>query len=158
MADSVPPEGGKRNEGNHRDHFRRLERMYLSAPVNTLYSPRIEVTGGAAVITFDVDEQHFHAAGSLHGSVYFKGLDDAAFFAVSSVVRDAFVVTASFTIYLTRPVTGGVLRAEGRVTSRSTNLFVAESVLYVEPDREVARGSGTFMRSRVPLSAELGYR
>ena len=87
-----------------------------------------------------------------------KGLDDAAFFAVSSVVRDVFVLTASFTVYLTRPVTGGVLRAEGRVTSRSKNLYVAESVLYLEPDRQVARGSGTFMRSQLPLTEELKYR
>ncbi len=54
-------------------------------------------------------------------------------------------------------MTGGVLRAEGRVTSASKSLYVAESVLYVEPDREVARGSGTFMHSRRPLSAKLGY-
>ncbi len=148
MAEPVPAE----------EHFRRLERMYLGAPVNELYSPRIEVAAGSAVITFDVDPRHFHSAGALHGSVYFKALDDAAFFAVSSVVRDAFVVTASFTVYLTRPVTGGVLRAEGRVVSRSASLFVAESVLYVEPDKEVARGSGTFMRSRMELSETLGYR
>ncbi len=110
------------------------------------------------MVRFEVDPRHFHAAGSLHGSVYFKGLDDAAFFAVSSVVRDVFVLTASFTVYLTRPVSGGVLRAEGRVTSRSRNLYVAESVLYLEPDREAARGSGTFMRSRLPLTEEVGYR
>lgn len=140
------------------EHFRRLERMYLGAPVNELYAPRIEVSDGSAVITFDVDPRHFHSAGALHGSVYFKGLDDAAFFAVSSVVRDAFVVTASFTVYLTRPVTDGILRAEGKVVSRSKNLYVAESVLYVEPDRQVARGSGTFMRSRVELAEKLGYR
>ena len=140
------------------DHFRRLERMYLAAPVNELYSPAIEVSEGAAAVTFEARREHFHAAGSLHGSVYFKALDDAAFFAVSSLVRDVFVLTASFTVYLTRPVTGGTLRAEGRVTSRSKSLFVAEAVLRVEPDREVARGSGTFMRSRVPLSGELGYR
>ncbi len=140
------------------DHFRRLERMYLAAPVNELYAPAIEVTGGAATIRFEVDPGHFHAAGALHGSVYFKGLDDAAYFAVSSVVRDVFVLTASFTVYLTRPVTGGELRAEGRVTSRSKNLYVAESVLYVEPDQQVARGSGTFMRSQLPLSEELKYR
>ena len=140
------------------NHFRKLERMYLSAPVNELYSPTIEVSDGAAVITFEARPEHFHAAGSLHGSVYFKGLDDAAFFAVSSLVRDVFVVTASFTLYLTRPVTGGILRSEGRVTSRSKSLFVAEAVLFVEPDREVARGSGTFMRSRVALSEDMGYR
>ncbi len=140
------------------EHFRRLERMYQSAPVNELYSPALEVTGGAAAVTFEARREHFHAAGSLHGSVYFKALDDAAFFAVSSVVRDVFVLTASFTVYLTRPVTGGTLRAEGRVTSRSKNLYVAEAVLYVEPEKQVARGSGTFMRSRLQLSEELGYR
>lgn len=140
------------------EHFRRLERMYLQAPINEIYPPTIDVTEGAAVITLDVDPQHFHSAGALHGSVYFKALDDAAFFAVSSIVPDAFVVTASFNVYLTRPVTGGVLRAEGRVTSRSTNLYVAESVLYVEPDRQVARGSGTFMRSKLALSDHLGYK
>ena len=140
------------------DHFRRLERMYLSAPVNELYDPAIEVSEGAAVITCEARPEHFHAANSLHGSVYFKGLDDAAFFAVSSVVEDVFVLTASFTVYLTRPVTGGTLRSEGRVTSRSKNLYVAESVLYVEPDREVARGSGTFLPSGLPLDDLPGYR
>ena len=56
------------------------------------------------------------------------------------------------------PVTGGILRAEGKVVSQSKNLYVAESVLYVEPERQVARGSGTFMRSGVKLSDHLGYR
>ncbi len=139
------------------DHFRRLQRMYLTAPINAAYAPSLEVMDGAAVLTFEARPEHFHAAGALHGSVYFKALDDAAFFAVSSVVRDVFVLTASFTVYLTRPVTGGTLRAEGRVTSRSSNLYVAESVLYVEPERQVARGSGTFMRSKLALSEELGY-
>ena len=86
----------------------------------------------------------------------FKALDDAAFFAAASVVPDRFVVTVSFTVYLTRPVTGGALRAEGQVTSQTTNLLVAESVLY-NGDREVARGSGTFMPSKVALNTALGY-
>ncbi len=139
------------------DHFRNLERMYLTAPINAAYSPSLEITDGAAVLTFEVRPEHFHAAGALHGSVYFKALDDAAFFAVNSVVPDVLVLTVSYTVYLTRPVTGGTLRAEGKITSRSTNLYVAESVLYVEPDRQVARGSGTFMRSKLALSEDFGY-
>lgn len=131
--------------------------MYLSAPINELYSPSLEVSEGAAVVTFEVRRQHFHAADALHGSVYLRALDDSAFFAVSSLVRDVFVVTASSTVYLTRPVTGGSLRAKGQVVSRSTNLYVAEAVLFVGPDHEVARDSGTFMRSRVPLAEDLGY-
>ena len=39
----------------------------------------------------------------LHGSVYFKAFDDAAAFAVYSVEREVFVVTASFRTYLLAP-------------------------------------------------------
>ena len=138
------------------EHYRKLERMYLAAPVNELYLPTIAISEGRATVEFEVREQFFHAAHALHGSVYFKALDDSAFFAAASVVPDRFVVTVSFTVYLTRPVTGGALRAEGQVTSQTTNLLVAESVLY-NGDREVARGSGTFMPSKVALNTALGY-
>jgi len=138
------------------EHFRRLERMYATAPINAFFRPSLEVSKGSAVITFEVRPEFHHAAGAVHGSVYFKALDDSAFFAVNSLVEDCFVLTASFTVYLTRPVTDGAMRAEGRVVSRSAKLFVAESVL-LAGDREVARGSGTFMHSRIPLTAEVGY-
>jgi acyl-coenzyme A thioesterase PaaI-like protein len=44
-----------------------------------------------------------------------------------------------------------------RVVHRSRRLFVAESELVDSDGREVARGSGTFMPSAIPLSPELGY-
>jgi uncharacterized protein (TIGR00369 family) len=106
----------------------------------------------------EVRPELFHGANALHGSVYFKALDDAAFFAVNSLVRDCFVLTVSFNTYLLRPVTEGTLRAEGIVTSESKNLYVAESVLYLGADRQVARGSGTFMRSRFRLDQVDSYR
>jgi len=53
--------------------------MYHAAPVNRLYSPRLRVEEGRAVLLMDVDPRFFHPLGSLHGSVYFKALDDAAF-------------------------------------------------------------------------------
>ena len=139
-------------------HFRKLENMYHSAPLNRFYSPVLEVFSGRAVITQAVREEHFHAAMSLHGSVYFKMLDDAAFFAVNSMVEDVFVLTASFNIYLLRPVVGGTLRAEGEITSASRNLFVADAVLHDDRDRVVARGSGTFMPSRTRLESVESYR
>lgn len=138
------------------EHHRKLERMYLGAPVNELYSPTIAVSEGRAVVEFDVSDRFFHAASALHGSVYFKALDDAAFFAAASVVPDRLALTVSFTVYLTRPVTSGRLRAEGRVATRTRSLVVAESVLYNE-EREVARGSGTFVPSRIELDSKLGY-
>jgi uncharacterized protein (TIGR00369 family) len=133
------------------DHFRKLERMYHAVPVNELYSPVLEISEGKTVLTMNVNKRFFHAANALHGSVYFKALDDAAFFAVNSLVEEYFVLTVSFNIYLLRPVSKGVLRAEGKVTARTSNLFTAESVLFVDNNRLVAHGSGSFMRSRVRL-------
>lgn len=139
------------------DHFRKLERMYLSAPVNQTYSPTIQIDEGRAVVEIEVGDQFFHAANAVHGAVYFKALDDSAFFAANSLVSDRFVLTVSFNVYFTRPVSQGTLRSEGRVVSRSKSLVIAESVLFNE-DREVARGTGTFVPSRIELSEELGYR
>jgi uncharacterized protein (TIGR00369 family) len=139
------------------DHFRKLENMYMSSPWAAQHQPVLEVSEGAARLTFDAHEEFFHAAGAVHGSICFKALDDAAYFAVNSLVRDCFVLTSSFTIYLLRPVSGGTLCAEGRVVSRGRTLFVAESVLTAGGDRQVARGSGTFMRSQVRLDERVGY-
>ena len=138
------------------NHFQKLKRMYLSAPINEFYSPTIEITEGRSVVEFSVRPEFFHAADAIHGSVYFKALDDAAFFAVNSLVEDTFVLTVSFNIYLTQPVSEGILRAEGRVVSGSANHFVGDSVLTVG-SHEVARGSGTFLRSKIRLSDTPGY-
>lgn len=138
-------------------HFRRLENMYRSAPVNVYYEPRITIGEGIAEISIPVKPSSFHAAGALHGAVYFKLLDDAAFFAANSLVKDTFVLTTSFTVYLTRPVTGGTLTSRGRVASATKSLIVAEAVVTNDDGKEVGRGSGTFMRSQVPLTPEIGY-
>ena len=138
------------------DHYHKLERMYLSAPINQFYSPTIEIAEGRSVIEFPVRPEFFHPGNAIHGSVYFKALDDAAFFAVNSLVEDCFVVTVSFNLYLTRPVSEGILHAEGRVVSGAANHFVGDSVLTVG-GHEVARGSGTFLRSKIRLSDTTGY-
>jgi acyl-coenzyme A thioesterase PaaI-like protein len=142
---------------NNEQHFRKLERMYLAAPINEFYSPRISISHGQAIIETEVKPEFFHAANALHGSVYFKLLDDAAFFAANSLVTDYFILTVSFNLYLTRPVSKGVLLSQGRVVSHSANYFVAESVLTVG-SKEVARGSGSFLRSRIKLAGVDSYK
>jgi uncharacterized protein (TIGR00369 family) len=139
------------------EHHRRLERMYASAPVNVYFSPSMQVSEGRADVTIKVRPDFFHAAKAVHGLVYFKLLDDAAFFAVSSLVRDVFVLTVSFNIYMTRPVSAGELHASGRVVHRARRLFIAESELMNGEGQEIARGSGVFMRSTIALSPEVGY-
>lgn len=61
------------------EHYKRLENMYSAAPINDIFKPVMTVSEGEAVIEIDVGEQYHHSAGGVHGSVYFKMLDDAAF-------------------------------------------------------------------------------
>ena len=68
-------------------HFQALEKMYLDAPINAFYDPRIEVSDAEAIVEIEVSERLFHSAQGVHGSVYFKMLDDAAFFAASSLEK-----------------------------------------------------------------------
>ena len=140
-------------------HYRKLENMYYSGPINQeLYKGvQLLVSHEKAVITQEITSKYFHAGQSLHGSVYFKLLDDAAYFAVQSIIQDAFIYTTTFNIQLLRPVKIGAIKAIGTVTFKSKNLFIADAVLYDEKNREVARGSGNFMKSQLELNESLGY-
>lgn len=140
-------------------HFKKLENMYHFGPINReLYTGvQLKVFHERAEIIQPIDSKFFHAGQSLHGSVYFKLLDDAAYFAVQSTIQDAFILTTTFNIQLLRPVKTGSIKAIGKVTFNSKSLFIADAVLYDYKNREVARGSGTFMKSQQPLDEKLGY-
>ncbi len=140
------------------EHYRKLERMYLAAPINEFFKPAIQIGRGTAEIKVSVDRRFFHAARAAHGAVYFKSLDDAAFFAVSSLVEDNFVLTSSFNLYMHAPVVGGEVRSIGKVVRGGGSSFLAESILYNDQNEEIARGSGMFVKSKVKLAPEMGYR
>jgi uncharacterized protein (TIGR00369 family) len=140
------------------EHYRRLERMYLAAPINAFFKPSIQIGKGTAEIKVTVDSRFFHAAGAAHGSVYFKSLDDAAFFAVSSLMEDAFVLTSNFNLYFHAPVAAGVIRSVGKVVRGGGSSYLAEAVLYNDQNEEIARGSGTFVKSKIKFDPEMGYR
>jgi len=137
-------------------HFDALERMYVSAPINQFFKPGIHIEAGRAEIRMTVRPDMHHAAHAAHGAVYFKLLDDAAFFAVQSLVDDTFVLTTSFTVYLLAPVVEGEMVASGRVVHQSKRLFIGESTVELD-GKLVARGSGSFMRSTVRLGSGIGY-
>jgi len=139
-------------------HCRRLEHMYLAAPINSFYSPEIWISHGEAEITIRVRPEFFHAADAVHGSVYFKLLDDAAFFAVNSLIEEYFALTASFTTYLLRPISEGIMKASGKVVHAGARSFLAESVVMDGAGREIARGNGSFVTSKIKLTADMGYR
>lgn len=139
------------------EHYLALASMYKAAPVNAFYLPEMVVSEGEAIIEIDVLEKLFHSAGAVHGSVYFKMLDDAAFFAANSLETEYFVLTTSFTTYLTRPVSSGRLKSVGRVVNSNKTQFIAESIVYDDKGREIGRGNGIFMRSKMPLAQVPGY-
>jgi len=140
-------------------HFRALESLYRSAPVNGLFSSEIEISEpGLARIRFDVLSVSHHAAGAAHGTLYFKMMDDAAFYACNSLVSDRFLLTTAFNLVFTRPLKAGPVIAEGRWISGKRRVFVGEARLLLPDGEEAARGTGTFMRSHIPLSGLEGYR
>ena len=144
---------------SQQDHFKKLENMYLQANVNThiFDTTQCHIQLKKATIQLDITPKYFHALGAMHGSVYFKLLDDAAFFAVNSIVEDVFVLTTSFNINLLRPVSEGRIRSEGRVKFASSTLFIAESTLFDQHNKEVAFGTGHFAKSKIQLQSINSY-
>lgn len=132
--------------------------MYKKGQCNTYYASSLHVENAKARVTIPIKPDFFHSGNAVHGSVYFKALDDAAFFAVNSLVEDVLVLTINFSLYFFAPVSSGMLTAEGRVESASKRLFVAESTLYDENKKQIAKGSGSFVKGRVKLTPAIGYQ
>lgn len=140
-------------------HFRALESLYQAAPINRLFESTLEIVeSGFARIHFQIDPRVHHAAGAAHGTTYFKMLDDAAFYAANSLVTDRFLLTTAFNLLFTRPIVEGPVIAEGRWVSGKRRVYVADARLIDATGEEAARGTGTFMRSRIPLASLPGYR
>ena len=140
-------------------HLRALESLYNSAPINQLFQSRIALPeAGRSEIGFAIGPNSFHAAGAAHGTLYFKMLDDAAFYAANGLVTDRFLLTTAFNLHFTKPMRDGQARAEGRWISGKRRVFVAEARIIDADGEECARGTGTFMRSHIALSGLDGYR
>lgn len=139
-------------------HYRALERLYRSAPINHLFESKLTIPErGRSEIRFTISEDVYHAAGAAHGTIYFKMLDDAAFYAANTLATDRFLLTTSFNLHFTKPVRAGEVVAEGRWVSGKRRVFVAEARLVDAEGDEIGRGTGTFMRSRIALSGLDGY-
>jgi uncharacterized protein (TIGR00369 family) len=139
-------------------HFRRLEALYRSAPVNRQFNSEIQIPSpGQARIRFKVEASSFHAANAAHGTLYFKMLDDAAFYAANSLISDRFLLTTAFNLHFTRPMREGDAIAEGRWISGRRRVMIADAHIIGPDGEEAARGTGTFLKSHIPLSSLPGY-
>ena len=154
---ATPPDAAATGDGAA-FHYRALERLYASAPVNRLFDSTLTIEGeGRSRIAFAVTPETHHAAGAAHGTIYFKMLDDAAFYAANTLVTDRFLLTTSFNLNFTRPIREGPVVAQGRWLSGRRRVLVAEAWLTDEEGEMIGRGTGTFMRSHIALSSLAGY-
>ena len=153
----MPPDTG--TSAGATAHLRGLESLYDSAPINRLFESQLTLdSAGQSRIHFTVANSAFHAAGAAHGTLYFKMLDDAAFYAANALVSDRFLLTTAFNLHFTKAMKHGEARAEGRWISGRRRVFVAEARIVDSSGEECARGTGTFLRSHIALSSLAGYR
>ncbi len=132
--------------------------MFLAGPCNQKFDElRIEISDGHAEVSFEITPELRHGAGGMHGAYFFKALDDAAFFAASSMVEDVFLLTTDFSVQFLRSVSEGRLIATGEVTKPGRTLLFVDSVV-TRDGVEVARGRGSFTRSKMPLGDIALYR
>lgn len=140
------------------EHCKRLEQMFYQAPVqDVLPGAEIRVSEGKAEYALAIKEAWFHAAGAMHGAIYFKMLDDAAYFAAASLEQEYFMLTKSYTIHFRRPVEVDVLTAKGEVVSRTDKEVIARSEVCNSAGKVVARGEGVFVKGPRPLSSLSSY-
>lgn len=140
------------------EHYSKLEQMYYAAPLHRFYDTlKISISKAKCEIELDLEEKYFHSGGTVHGSVFFKLLDDACYFAVQSQLSDQFIVTAKFHVDIQRPLKTGKVKAVGEVIRLSFDEYFAKSTLYDERGRVVATGTGQFMKSKLPLAQVESY-
>lgn len=155
----TPPDAGGTEPSGADAHYRALEQLYASAPINLLFRSSLSLSeAGRSRIDFTVEPASFHAAGAAHGTLYFKMLDDASFYAANSLVSDRFLLTTAFNLHFTKPLREGPAFAEGRWISGRRRVFVAEARIVDSSGEECARGTGTFLRSHIALAGLKGYR
>ncbi|MCE7992203.1 MAG: PaaI family thioesterase [Roseivirga sp.] len=141
------------------EHYQRLEQMFHKAPIQgMLPGASMKVSEGKAEYSLQIEEDYFHAANAMHGAIYFKLLDDAAYFAAASLETECFILTKSYTIHFRRPVEADSLRALGEVVSVENGEFIAKSSIFNSAGKLVAQGEGIFVKGPKPLTSLPAYK
>ena len=124
------------------------------APCPSTASPFHDLVGldlaewclGFARMTCHIGPQHMNRSGIVHGGVILALVDQAAAFAglyctVEGNVRRA--VTVDLDCRFTGQITGGIIRAEGRVATAGRSIFFARTEVFDAEGRMVAFGAST---------------
>jgi uncharacterized protein (TIGR00369 family) len=140
-------------------HFERLAHMYLGANIHreVFLDTELNILKGSATVACPIDDKFHHAGAGMHGAIYFKLMDDAAYFAAASLVKDVFLLTASFCTTFKRPFTEGYIRAVGTFVKEENGRFIAKATLYDAQGKILSEGEGVFARSKTLLTDVTGY-
>jgi len=132
--------------------------MFHAAPIQEMLSgATMKVEAKKATYKLSIKKDYFHAAEALHGAIYFKLLDDAAYFAAASQEDTYFLLTRSYSIHFKRPVEIDQLTAIGEVISEENGVIVSRSLITNSAGKIVAEGKGEFVRSKKLLIDQVGY-
>ncbi|MFT6053328.1 MAG: hypothetical protein ACJAS3_000030 [Roseivirga sp.] len=141
------------------DHFRKLDALFQSAPLNQgiFKGSALEVEFEKATLRLAIGNQYFHAAEAMHGAIYFKLLDDSAYFAAASIEKTYFLLTKSYTVHFRRPVMEDTLTAIGKVIEVNEREIVASSEIFNRAGKLVANGKGVFVKGIKRLDELKGF-
>ena len=132
-------------------HLKNLINIYNIAPINKFYKPKMNLSLGKSKIEIEVKNNFFHTGGSVHGSIYFKILDDAAYFASQTHEKKYFLYTVNFQINFLKPIFQGKIISRGKLLKKDSNKFISKAKLFDNEGNEVANGEGIFVKSNIFL-------
>ena len=121
-----------------------MENAYLAARSNELLDLGIRISEGEADIVIPLREDVSSDRGNVLDALCISIMNDAAYYAVNSLVGHAPVATVSFNASLTRAHPAGDLLARGRFVGMSADRYLADSILTDSAGTEVGRGEGEF--------------
>lgn len=139
-------------------HYRGLKHLYANAPISRWSGSTVAIEKGHAEIRIPIRPEFLQAPHAVHPSVYFRALNDAALFAVNSLVDDVQVLPVSFSMNIVHLRCDGEMRAHGWLRHEQGALFIAESELRDASGALLATGNGISCRSSIPLDNDHGYR
>ena len=141
----------------NKKHFDNIINCYGNAPINQIFNPKMKLNLGECEIEMKISKKFHHSANSLHGSIYFKMLDDAAWAASNTYIDDFFLFTYNFNIYLTKPVSNGIIISKAKAVYEKNGKIKAKSFLYDSKNNEIAHGEGLFMKSKYLLKDTISF-
>ena len=132
--------------------------MYVSAPFNKSIKSSIKIIQGECSVEMKIQKNMHTAGDSVHGAYYFMMLDNAAFFAINSLVEDVLILTKSFEINFLKPIKSGKLIAKAKFSEKTMGNYIAIAELYDDQENLIGKGKGIFRRSKLQLENINNYQ